>query len=1164
MAKKQPHPVAVPRFLRAANVELDHLNPHALDEYLLTSGARRVLSRISPTLADPAAPRAWTITGPYGTGKSSFAIFASQLFAPKSFPGNTVARSILKSGDEDLYEKIPTFGRQFSGLVPVVVTGSREPLQHSILRGLKSALTNVGDPAMLSVIRRAGKLLEAGDAGTTDRELLEVITSAAKAASGGVASGLLFVIDELGKLLEFAAAHPDKSDVYVLQHLAELAARSPVPILILTVLHKDFSGYADRLSTHEKAEWEKIRGRYEDIVFEESADEVLRLVAMARNSAAEGDTGLFAQNVPAKDIRSFEEMATQAWRLELAPAGMNKQEFVELLKQCWPIHPLVAVLLGPVFRKLSQNERSVFSFLSSREPHGLFDFLTTKHDESPVYGLDRLYDYLWNSLGEGLYTQRNGKKWAEVESALDRLVDATPAAVAILKMIGVISAIGGTKNIQARPDVIKFGASAVLNSAEVPLAIKQLEEASVITTRKYNNTLSLWEGSDVDIDERVKIARDRVGTGSSLAALAARYISLRPIVSRRHSFETGTIRYFTVDFVEPSALVTEAGTLHAADGRILVVLPANSEERASVEKVVKTDAFMNQPRVLVAMPSESRGVDLCVRELASLEWVRDHTPELAGDLTARRELRARVTELQRQLDAISTSLLILSSADESAAAPSEWFHKGKREELRSRRALNEHLSKTCNEVFRQTPKVQNELVNRRDLSSQGAAARRNLIEYMIERTSQPNLGIEGFPPEKSMYLSVLHAHGIHRPGEDGWEFGAPNGEDEGMTGVWDAIQSFFDSTEKEPRTVEQLFQVLRGEPFGLRDGVLPILLCAALIANDSDVALYEEGTFVPQLAITVFERLMKSPSNYKLRRWRISGVRATVFRQLADMLGKNWASTKITKRNVLDVVRPLLRFISQLPEYTRTTAQVNDQAKRVRAALLQSREADQLLFVDLPRACNMEPVDPDAHLSDEKLKAFVGELKGSLGELQRHYDVALLDLAQSFGTAFGIDGDNAAIRKRLTARAESLRDWVAEPALKNFVTRVTDTSSDERTWIEATAALIAERPTSQWRDTDRAKFDVALTRIARSFKNVESLALRAGNAVNGDSEAIRIGVTTKEGGDKEEVVHINAADKAKLAELRGRVADAVKASGINGRKELLLAALAQIAEEVLT
>ena len=1161
MVNTQTHPVAAPRFVRSANLELDHLDHRALDGYLLTSGARRILGRILPSVTDPVAPRSWTMTGPYGTGKSSFAVFASQLLAPKSAPGTQQARAILKDGDEELFGRLPVFGRQFKGLLPVAITGSREPLQVAILRGLKTTLASTGLSSALA--RKVGSLLERAEdgSGALDRELADAVLAVAEAAVANDKSGLIIIIDELGKLLEFTAAHPNASDVYVLQHLAELAARSPVPILVVTVLHKDFSGYADRLSAHEKAEWDKVRGRYEDIVFEESADEVLRLVALARIAAADTDGRAFTPNIPAKELRGYEELALQAWRLRLAPSGMAKQEFVTLLKQCWPLHPLVAVLLGPVFRKLSQNERSVFSFVASREPHGLLDYLTSKREASSIYGLSHLYDYLWHSLGEGLYAQRNGKKWAEVESALDRLPDATPSAISVLKMIGVISAIGGTKSIQATPEVIKFGASGVVTTGKVADAIKLLDEASVITTRRYNNTYSLWEGSDVDIDERIRAAQDHENASSTVASLATRFITVRPIVARRHSFETGTLRYFTVEFVEPASLAVEPATPSEADGRVLVVVPSNPEEHALVQKLVTSDAVAAQRRVFVAIPGESRSLDSCLRELAHLEWVRDNTPQLAGDLTARRELRARSAELQRQLDVLASNLLVPAS---NGAAICEWFHVGRKIPIGSRRVLNDHISSTCSQVFWKTPTVLNELVNRRELSSAAAAARRNLIQYMIERSAQPELGIVGYPPEKSMYLSVLAKHGLHCEGESGWQFGSPKPDaDTGMQQVWSAIQSFFDGTEKEPATVEKLFGVLRAEPFGVRDGPLPILLCAALIANDSDVALYEQGTFVPQLAVTVFERLMKTPSGFRLRRWRISGIRATVFRQVADMLGKNWAHAGITKRNVLDVVRPLLRFVSQLPEFTKTTDQISDQAKRVRAALLRATEADQLLFVDLPRACGMEAVDPDAHLSDEKITAFLTELRRSLGELQRHYDTTLGDLGQGIGSAFGIEGPNSVVRDRLAARADTIREWVADPALKNFITRVAEASADERAWIESLSALLAERPPNLWRDTDRGKFDLALTRVARSFRNIEALTLRPTGTGYGHADAIRIGITTRDGGDTEEVVHIALEDREKLDRATTGLMNALAAAGLESRRELALAALAQMARKLL-
>ena len=294
------------------------------------------------------------------------------------------------------------------------------------------------------------------------------------------------------------------------------------------------------------------------------------------------------------------------------------------------------------------------------------------------------------------------------------------------------------------------------------------------------------------------------------------------------------------------------------------------------------------------------------------------------------------------------------------------------------------------------------------------------------------------------------------------------------------------------------------------------MLCAALIANDADVALYEEGTFVPQLAVTVFERLIKKPSAYSVRRWRIGGVRATVFRQLAEMLGKQWETTKITKRNVLDVVRPLLKFIQQLPEFTKSTDQLTEQAKRVRAALLQTREADQLLFVELPRACGMDPVEPVAHLPDTKTHAFVSELRKSLGELQRHYEVTLSDVGQALGSAFGISGTNAVIRERLNDRANS----PARLGRRSFSEELRDTNDrrlhgrEDMDRVRSGPFVASVPPMSGVTATEQSLMSPSPERRGCSETLSPSPCRQMAKRM-ATPKQFAIGITTKEGGDVE-------------------------------------------------
>ena len=206
-------------------------------------------------------------------------------------------------------------GEGIPALLPIAITGSREPLQLAILRGLQAAIGHLQGRRCSQVMARINESLAQATPGKrpSAHAITELFAEALKAAcSTGEVGGFFLVVDELGKFLEYAAAHPANSDLYTLQSLAEFAARTPQPFLILGILHQDFSLYADRLTGRERAEWDKIRGRFEDIAFEEPVDELLRLIAEARSQSPEG---VKLDQLPAASRKQFGHLCKQAWEL---------------------------------------------------------------------------------------------------------------------------------------------------------------------------------------------------------------------------------------------------------------------------------------------------------------------------------------------------------------------------------------------------------------------------------------------------------------------------------------------------------------------------------------------------------------------------------------------------------------------------------------------------------------------------------------------------------------------------------------------------------------------------------------------------------------------------------------------------------------------------------
>lgn len=164
--------------------------------------------------------------------------------------------------------------------------------------------------------------------------------------------------------------------------------------------------------------------------------------------------------------------------------------------------------------------------------------------------------------------------------------------------------------------------------------------------------------------------------------------------------------------------------------------------------------------------------------------------------------------------------------------------------------------------------------------------------------------------------------------------------------------------------LRRLAAALRGEittrawsvtgPYGSgKDGVLPVLLAAALAHAHSRVALYEDGSFVPKPNAAAFERLFRAPGKFELQRFTLAGPRAEAFRRYAAMIQR----TAGGDADLLTVVKPMLRLAKDLPEYVTKTKAVGDDARRVLKAVREARQPDKLLFADLPAACECQAIE---------------------------------------------------------------------------------------------------------------------------------------------------------------------------------------------------------------
>ena len=1092
------------RYTRSINVERDRGSRALIEAYLPSPGAVELLDSIADTLSDADTPRAWSVVGPYGAGKSSFALFLHELLG--------VGR-IKKSARAVLTKESPRVARRFARQGPwcrVVLQGSEESFPSRLVSALDNAATGYWadrpgrKPAVLQQIRAArerGPLPESN--------LLELIGSLQDALEQAGAGGLLFLVDELGKFLEYEARQGG-SGIFLLQQLAERAFRGrPTNLVVVVLLHQGFDLYARGLGESLRNDWAKVQGRFQNVPFIEPPEQTLRLVAAALDNTL--------TEAQCRQVRGRAKRFAKALNSANAlPPTLAAGEAADLFARCYPIHPIGLLLLPELCHRFAQNERTLFSYLGSREPHGFRDAIASLRRAGDWLHPSSIYDYFLRNQPALLSDPLTHRRWVEVVTAVERadtIVDdktvAQLADSALAKVIGLLNLVSGAGGLRASEAVLRL----LYTRGPAFLAtIKRLHQTSVIQFRKFSDEYRVWQGTDFDIDERIATETDKLGFFSLAEALNTRTDTA--VVARRHSAETGSLRYFDIEFADPDSrrlASTSDGASQSTAPRIVFVLAERKVHEAAFHAMRAGAAAAE----LWALYLDGAAMRAAISDVLSLEAVQRTAQELASDPVAAREIRERLNAARIAEQEVVRLLL-------GDPTRSLWYSGAQRLDIRDRRCLQNELSRNMDRVYEQSPIVRNELINRNRLSSQAAAARNKLFQHMLDMQDRPNLGIEKYPAERAIYRSILQAGALHIETPQGWAFVPPGDPDPlRLRPAWEYLDDLMAKSEDAAITFAALSDAMAAPPIGLRRGVFPIFFLHYYLLHRYEIALYEDAAYAPKLTYELLERLVRRPDRYAVQRFRIQGVRADLFDEYCRALFDRRPNTA----NPLPLARAMIQFVHELDEYALKTRRLSPDTLRVREALFLAKSPQKLLFEALPLACGYGP--------DDDLAGFGEKLQDGLRELRNAQSDLLEQMRQAFCSAFDIQETTplSHMREKLRGRAEGLdRYTIDTEGLRSFVRRVADRSpEDDAAWFAGLLLFLGRKSTEKWLDQDHATAEYRLAEFASRQLDLERLRLHLGASSRrgGTHEAMLVKLISETAGELEEVVLLNPdKDKA--------------------------------------
>ena len=1127
-----------PRFLRSIHLERDFSAPDSCTEYIPTDFTKSCLERLAEGLSANSTRRAWRLTGDYGTGKSSFALFLAHLFSGH------------QNGQlEQLQRSINTEGIYFDnpGLTPILVTGNRSSLRNALQLALRKSLAitnpNISKAKLPPRLRRIVEI-SAEDAplqvefqsnqdeipGIGDEEIVEgLIQFSAFIKSESKGAGVLLIVDELGKFLEFAAMYPERQDIYLLQQLAEAASRSgDTPFFVLGLLHQGFSAYADHLDGASKQEWEKVAGRFEEILFNQPLEQVVPLLSSA--------LGIQTENIPVehqKQARTQMEYALeQGW---YGPVPLH-DGLLDKAAKLFPLDPLAVPIIVRTMHRFGQNERSLFSFLQSSEPFGLQAY-ASQHSlgNARPYRIHDFYDYVRANLSHSLNLTSLQTHWSIVDSVISGYVSGESLEIEVMKTVGILNLLNANDLLPTETVVVQAVAGTREDlHIDVRDAIETLKhEKRVLYDRGIAGGLCLWPHTSVDLNAAYKNAQRTVGSIQGVSERIKAYLEPRPIVARRHYIQTGNLRHFEIQYLSASEFAQSMPPLNeGVDGKIIIVLCDSLQERQQALQVAES---INHLQVIIAIPTPLHSVAGYLWDFLCWEWVGRNTLELNTDPYASEEVSRQQDAARIRLEKRISDLIDLRGY--SGEMRFDWFSEGEQLSFSTGQQLLKHLSDVCDRVFAKAPKIQNELMNRQNLSSAAAGARMRLIGAMFEKESQPNLGMQGHKrlPEMSMYLSILKPGNIHVEGEKTWyiQEPSPDADQYYILPTLKRIDELLKSEADKKLNVSSLFTELRKPPYGVRYGLIPFLLAIYIVAHRQDIAVFEDGTFLREVRGDDFLRLIKAPEYFEIQHSEIEGIRASVFDRLIKVLGIQQTSDERNTR-ILDVVQPLCSFVVELPEYVHNTKKLSQAAIDVRDKLMSAGEPAPLLFRTLPIACGHPQFDVTESVDNSRVQDFAEELKLYLTELKNAYTELLERLKSAIFEAFDAMDSNSQRRSSLAKRAEALRVSVSESQLKALCGRLSDKNLSETKWIESAASFIASKPPSYWVDSDESTFQNKLAEFAERFKHVESIYFGTIGIPEG-SNGIRLSITRTDGSEHAEVMYPRPEEEKELADIQKQI-----------------------------
>lgn len=968
--------------------------------YIVTANAKQVVGKIINSFTS--GIHSFCLVGSYGTGKSSFILALENTLMGRCPSGEALFRHHGQFNNATDFEFVNIVG-EYDSLANTIKPHLTLPdsRSHNFFELLKRYYEHV---------KRQGKFL-------------------------------VLVIDEFGKMLEYAASNNPEREMYFLQNFVEFVNDTGRDMMLLTTLHQGFGAYAKGLKPEQRQEWTKVKGRITDIVFKEPVEQTIALTA-ARIA------GQKRTREPSSQFNRIFPLATAS---RFISPHLNEKVALAL----YPLDIIAASVITQANQRYGQNERTLFTFLDSKGEGTLRSF---EPREDLCYNLSHVYDYIiYNYYDYLSCVNEDSAQWSAIRTAIERTegLQADRATiercVAIIKVVGLLNIFASaTATVDER-----FLDTYARNAMGIPEGIdmvRRLEREKILRYAIYKKKYILFDGTDVDIESGMLAASAACNRQHDYTDQLQAAFHFKAVIANAHYYRTGTPRYFEYCIsCDPKSKVPAGDT----DGYINLVFPHSNNLEDARHQCEQT----RDVAIVFCIFNNTSTLEEHLFEIEKLRWVKEKYIADDNDKVAHREVD--------NLIAHEGNLLHEALFSRMFSPDTEWYFNGEKVgTIHCERDLTRFISLVADTIYSKTPVFKNELINKHKPSSTISNARQILLLNLLTNSEKEDLGFERnkFPPEKAIYKTLLQSTGIHRANGALYTLGQPF-DDSSFLPLWEACEEFLASTHLRPKKLGELTKLLQEAPFRLKQGMTAVWLPIFLIAKRDDFSLYSGDRYVPYINKEVLELIQKNPNDFSVKAFTVDGVKRQFFDKYREAI--NLKRSDLKADTFIETIRPFLTFYNKLNRYAQTTNDISHVARKFRDAIKDATDPEKTFFETLPETLGFKEVALSQ--KPEAIDSFVEVLHSAIRELRSCYDDYIKQVELNILKTLAIKEENYTDYKpRIEKRYRNVKTELMTSDIRNFHARLTGKFADMRTWIESICYVVLNKPLESIKDSEKS------------------------------------------------------------------------------------------------